>query len=168
MPRARSGLYHNVAKFGKLGGKASLIDKIYTSSKNWNYILTKILSLSNHWPSGKSIPLKGIYRKITTNWHCPHYSLIVHKTWWSRIKTNSDSLISWTIFHHHCHQLFKDQHFIFSHILHSEDGTIPTFYPVTEDEFGHTVVPDPFFFCIHIAHPCSTLPANFSWQLVMV
>ena len=47
-----------MTRFGKLGGKAGLTEKIYSSSQNVNYIHMTVLSLSSHGPSGKSIYFK--------------------------------------------------------------------------------------------------------------
>ena len=49
----------------KYGEKESLIEKIYTSSKNIKHICNMVLSLSNQWPSNKSISFKDMYAKTT-------------------------------------------------------------------------------------------------------
>ena len=56
----------SVTKFGKLGGKVSLTDKINTSSKNRNYIHQMVISLSKHWPGNNSISFKHGYLGKTT------------------------------------------------------------------------------------------------------
>ena len=85
---------HSVCKFRKMGGKASLTEKIYASSENQNYIHTIVLSLSNRWPSNKSINVRGIYAKTMINGHYPLSFHNVHKISWSIIKMISDSIIS--------------------------------------------------------------------------
>ena len=54
-----------MAKVRKLSGEAGLTDKIFTSSKNINYVHLMVLSLSNHWPSNNNISFKDSYAKTT-------------------------------------------------------------------------------------------------------
>ena len=112
----------NVAKFRKLGGKGSLIEKIYTSFKSCNYILTTALLLSNHWPSNTRMCFEGIYKK---NLHYPLIFHNVHKTcFFFRINKNLGSHISWTGFHNSYtyHLLFKHQQSNFSYTLQPKNA----------------------------------------------
>ena len=54
-----------MAKVRKLSGEASLTDKIFTSSKNINYVHLMVLSLSNHRQSTNNISFKDGYAKTT-------------------------------------------------------------------------------------------------------
>ena len=54
-----------MAKVRKLSGEAGLTDKIFTSSKNINYVHLMVLSLSTHWPINNNISFKDSYAKTT-------------------------------------------------------------------------------------------------------
>ena len=96
-----------------------------------------MLSLSNPWLRNNSISFKGIYAKRDY----PLFFWNIHKTLWSRIKMISDTLISRDIFDHNYtyHLIFKNKHLIFSASCTPEMLLFLTSYPITENEFGHTV-----------------------------
>ena len=116
---ARTGtvLWVSVANFRKLGGKTSQTEKIYTSSKNWNYIHTTVFLLSNHWPSNKNIFLWYLCKSNNKIW-ITIFSLSIYKICWSRMKnisgTSSPELVFMMSYYH---LLFRDQHIDFSNIF---------------------------------------------------
>ena len=65
-----------------------------------------------------------------------------HKTYWSRIKTISDRMISRNVFIIAVPFMSSSKVSIFFYILHPWDVKFfPTSHPVTENEFGHTERP---------------------------
>ena len=151
----------SVAKFRKLGGKAGLTQKFYTSSKNWNSILTTDLSLSNHWPSNKAVSLRYLHTKKqpkSRTWFsilskCSQDLLIKNKSWTQ--KASSPELVFNVDTHH---LLWKCRRFNVSYILHPWDIFFPTSYPITENEFSHTAA-----YLTHLPDPGCPGPSYSIW-----
>ena len=141
-PRAWD-MMSSVAEFRKLGGDASLTEKIYASSQNQNCIHTTV-SLSNHLPSNKSTAFNAIYEKWQKKLALPYFKLAyflnVHKIHWYGIKLIPDSIISRYVniaampiitYSKISSLFFPTSHTPKTKLFHAS-------YPITENEFGHT------------------------------
>ena len=105
-----------------------------------NYIQSMVFSLSNRWPINQSKYFKGLYAK--TGKICyPLFFQNVHKTRRYRNKITPDRIISRNAFTTAIPIISysKISILFFVHLHHWDLTRFPTSFPVTENEFGHTV-----------------------------
>ena len=131
----------SVAKCRILGGKGSLTEKIYTSSKNRNYIHQMLISLPYHWPSNNSISFKDIWAKTTKTDIILFYFRMFTRSFGPESKKIFNSLISRNILTilDHLRSPLRISVLFFLHLTPPRYSFSPSSYPITENEFGHNV-----------------------------